>query len=296
MKRNVRNLLVVGFFSIFLPWGILALHAVAQTSARAGGIDPSKLPDIEGIHLGMSIEQASAVMEALFPAGPNHTLTVTAGKFQNAPDKPWLTGMTGSVVNACTGCGDQVIVRLNTPPNPQQVVSVQRGLLIQQGKEPTVDTTLAGLRQEYGQETAKGNYDPNRPFLAWLFDEQGQHLPSSTPKFAPGCAGAIAQPRAGGAGATDPYATPFVLPNNPVTPKVIAALMVDPCRSHVYVRAELTLTGPGLSLVKGVAVYMSENDLDTRDVIAAQQYLDSVAAAKKQQELKNAQQQAAPKL
>jgi len=43
-------------------------------------------------------------------------------------------------------------------------------------------------------------------------------------------------------------------------------------------------------------IHMSENALDTRDIIAAQKYLDDVAAAKKQQDLKKAQQQAAPSL
>jgi hypothetical protein len=77
---------------------------------------------------------------------------------------------------------------------------------------------------------------------------------------------------------------------------VIASLKANGCRSHVYIRAELSAVGPGGALVRIISIHMSENDLDTRDVIAAQQYLDGIAAAKKQQEMKNAQQQSAPKL
>jgi hypothetical protein len=43
-------------------------------------------------------------------------------------------------------------------------------------------------------------------------------------------------------------------------------------------------------------VTISENSEDTRDVIAGQQYLDNVANGQSQQQMKNAQQQAAPKL
>jgi hypothetical protein len=43
-------------------------------------------------------------------------------------------------------------------------------------------------------------------------------------------------------------------------------------------------------------MYVSENDLDTRDAIAAQQYLDGITAAQKQQQIKHDQQVAAPKL
>jgi hypothetical protein len=45
----------------------------AQVPAAAGaGVDPSKLPDVEGIHLGMSIENASAIMKSLFPRRLTH--------------------------------------------------------------------------------------------------------------------------------------------------------------------------------------------------------------------------------
>jgi hypothetical protein len=106
--------------SILALTALPGVYAVAQTAAPAASVDPSKLPDVEGIHLGMSAEQASAIMKGLFPAG-THSLTVTAARFANTQDKVWLTSMTGSLASNCTGCSEQVILRFSTPPRVQQV-------------------------------------------------------------------------------------------------------------------------------------------------------------------------------
>jgi hypothetical protein len=60
------------------------------SSTPAAGVDPSKLPDAVGIHLGMPIEQASAMMKSQFPAG-TYTQTFTGSKFMNTSDKAWIT-------------------------------------------------------------------------------------------------------------------------------------------------------------------------------------------------------------
>jgi len=279
---SISSLICLFFLSI-APAGVSS-----QTPAAA--VDASKLPDIEGIHLGMSVEQASAIMKTLFPPG-THTLTATASKFMNTSDKPWITSMTGSLSNGCTGCSEQVFVRFSIPPNAQQVISIQRTIVFEAGKQPTMDATMAGLRQKYGQETSKSVPDPVQS-LAWFFNEQGHQLPAS-PQFQPGCAGGVLRPPPGG-DAGHPNPVGFVVATNPVTPSVIAAMMRDPCRSNVYLRVQLSPTGP--ALVHILDMYMSENALDTRDMIAAQQYLDGVAAGQKQQQLKKAQQQGAPTL
>ena len=266
----------------------------SQTQAPAAGVEASKLPDVEGIHLGMPIEQASAMIKSLFPAG-THTLTATGSKFLNTSDKPWITSMTGMLISGCPGCQEELVVRFSSPPNPQQVIAIQRSLVFGPDKQPLMEPTIAGLRQKYGPESSKSVPDPVQS-IVWLYDELGQHLQSPGSNFAQGCAGSLVGPPPGGDGLKNPNSVGFVLANNPITPSVIATIMRDPCRSNVHVRAQLSPTGPGNSLVHIVDVQMSENALDTRDVIAAQQYLDDVAARQKQQELKNAQQQAAPKL
>jgi len=304
MLRSSAQVMQMMVDAIFIAAVLTGVRANAQaqsapvqiSAAPAGAIDPSKLPDIEGIHLGMSVDQASAIMKTLFPA-PSHKLSVTAGRFMNAPDKPWITSMTGQLVTLpCNACADLVVLRLNTPPNPTQVVSVERTLVLADSQQPTLDATLAGLRQKYGPETQKSNNGTVMVTLSWMFDERGNHLPASTPQFTPGCAGTIAQPQPGGTGLDNPYGYGFVLASSPVTPQVIASMKANACRSHVYLRVELSLVGPGNSLVRIMAFHMSDNDLDTRDVIAGQQYLDGLAAARKQQQLKSAQQQSAPTL
>jgi len=258
----------------------------------AAGLDPSKLPDIEGIHLGMSVEQASAILKSLFPAGSN-TLTVTASKFLNTSDKAWITSMTGSLNNGCASCQEQVIVKFSMPPKPQQVIDIQRAIVFETNKQPPMDATIDGLRKKYGSETFKTVPDPVQ-YFAWLYDEEGKLLPA-TPQFGRGCAGSIVGPPVGGDPA-HPNSVGFALATGPVTPSAIAAMMRDPCRSHVHVSAQVSPSSPTLPLVHIIDIHMSENALDTRDVIAAQQYLDGVAAGQKQQQLKKAQQQAAPKL
>ncbi len=263
-------------------------------AAPAAGLDWSKLPDAVGIHLGMPAEQAAAMMKSQFPAS-TYTQTATGSKFMNTSDKAWITSMTSMLISGCPGCQEEIVVRFSIPPNPQQVIAIQRSLVFGTGKQPLIDPTLAGLRQKYGPESFKSVPDPVQS-LVWLYDEQGQHLPAPTVNFGQGCAGSLVGPPPGGDGLKNPNSVGFVLPNNPMTPSVIATIMRDPCRSNVHVRAQVSPTGPGNSLVHIVDIQMSENALDTRDVIAAQQYLDGAAAAKKQQELKNAQKQAAPTL
>jgi hypothetical protein len=268
--------------------------ANSAPSPPAGGLDPSKLPDAVGIHLGMPIEQASALMKSQFPAA-TYMLTATGSKFMNTSDKPWITSMTVMLISGCSGCQEELVVRFSSPPNLQQVIAIQRSLVFGPDKQPLMEATIAGLRQKYGPESAKSVPDPIQS-IVWLYDEQGQHLPSPGANFAQGCAGSLVGPPPGGDGLKNPNSVGFVLPNNPMTPSVIATIMRDPCRSNVNVRARLSPTGPGNSLVHIVDIQMSENALDTRDVIAAQQYLDGVAAGQKQQDLKNAQKQDAPKL
>jgi hypothetical protein len=266
----------------------------SQIPAPAVGLDPSKLPDAVGIHLGMPIEQASAMMKSIFPAA-TYTTTATGSKFMNAPDKAWITSMTATLISGCPGCQEEFVVRFSIPPNPQEVIGIQRSLVFGTGKEPLMDPTIAGLRQKYGPEAAKSVPDPTLS-LVWLYDEQGQHLPPPGGNFSQGCAGSLLGPPPGGDGLKNPNSVGFAMANAPVTPTVITTMMRDPCRSNVHVRAHLSPTGPGNSLVHIIDIQMTENALDTRDVIAAQQYLDGVASGQKQQQLKNAQQQSAPKL
>jgi hypothetical protein len=267
------------------------LRAPAQAPSAPGvAIDPSKLPDIEGVHLGMSFQQAMNVMTGLFP-GAN--LTPRGAKFENAPDKPWIARLEGRVPQTCNPlCLDQLAVMFSMPPNPQQVVSLERDIIFQQGKQATLDSLVASLRQKYGQEVATAK----PPRMDWLFDGQGRQL-APTKTYLADCAGQMVGTSAGNDDMKRPVSLGGVVGTPPITATDIAALTAQPCRSHVYIRAQmLTNTVQGVSIVTEFHVFVSENDLDTCDAIASQQYLDNIAAAQKQQQMKNAQQVAAPKL
>jgi hypothetical protein len=131
------------------------------TVAPAGPLDPAKLPDVVGIHLGMPREDVAGILLKLHPGnpiqpeGPN----TVAGLFFSSD----LPGKSG---------GDNIHVEFTLPPGKQRVYYIERGL---QYKLPlSRDNVLASLRQKYGHEIF---YDPNGAHMFWLFDEQGHPIP-----------------------------------------------------------------------------------------------------------------------
>jgi hypothetical protein len=269
---------------ILVAASLVALRAASPraqvASPPSGGLDPSKLPDIEGIHLGMSVQGATGIIETLFPPSQ---LFVTFAKFQDVPDTSWVSSIHKKCQTktklACNGpYSDEVTVWFSTPPNKQVVVAVERDLEYNQGKRPTIDTVTAALRQKYGQEFPQ-DYAPNgTPGMSWVFDEQGKLISPSTTNLQPGCAGSIAEPPAGESGPSGTVVIPFIVPDHPVTPKVVSELMVNPCRSHIYVLATLSAQN---GIVRTMYLKLSENAEDARDAIAGQEYLDSIAVAQK---------------
>ncbi len=284
------------FAVIFLAASLAGLRATAQNAqipvAPAGGIDPSKLPDIEGIHLGMSVPDAVARMKALFPGkgGSDLGVTVAYAHFLHTSDPAWQGAVAGNG-DPCnknnSTCRDEISITFNAPPNKAVAVSIERNLLFQQGKQPTPDTVKAALIQKYGPNPII--LGPNA--LGWAFDEQGGPLNSPTMKTRVQCAGNVKAPIATGPSPTN--ATPEGgMFSTLLTQADINQVMRDQCRVGVYVFANL---GANAQIVQTLSIKMSENSEDTRDVFAEEQYLDHVAEAQNQQQLKKAQQQAAPK-
>lgn len=145
----------------------------AQDAAPSGRLDPAKLPDISGLHLGVSLVEAKAVMQKWYPRG----VAVTNG----GPFGPQHQTPVGTFRATADG-GDEAGVDLTMPPNAQVVWHVSRRL-----PQPKVahNVLVAGLRQKYGKETyAAGpggmTTDDNRiQQMWWVFDEQG-HLASQS--------------------------------------------------------------------------------------------------------------------
>src|SRR5580698_2613647 len=78
--------------------GMLVAASVTSTPAQlpavpAGGLNPAKLPDVVGIHLGMDVAQALAIVRAKYPA----TNTLFYTKFKDTRDAPWISRVNGKL-------------------------------------------------------------------------------------------------------------------------------------------------------------------------------------------------------
>jgi hypothetical protein len=296
-KLSMRRVIVVAV--IFVTASLAGLHAAAQAkpapfrvpAAPAGGIDSSKMPDIVGVHLGMSPQEVAAKLKPLYPPTriPGNGLNLGYAKFGHAAGSPWVQTMNGKE-DACGNneCTDVLNVVFNAPPNKQGAVGIDRAVSFQQGKQPTPDTVKAALLQKYG---------PNpfyvSPFImGWVYDEQGRPIAPPNGKNLAQCAGTITSGAAAGPTPTNAAPEYGLTGTRALTPADVADLMRNPCRVGVYVLADMSVAG---QVVNSFTVKISENSEATRDVIAEQQYLDSVAAGQQQQQLKKAQEQPVPK-
>jgi hypothetical protein len=139
-------LLAVVFFaaSFFAP----RAHAQAAQVpvAPAGGIDASKLPDIQRIHLGTSVSDTVAKLRALYPEikVPGYGVTLGYLRFAHIADKPWVNDVLASG-SACGNpqCSESMTVLFDAPPNKQGAISIARSLSFEQGKQPTPDIVKA---------------------------------------------------------------------------------------------------------------------------------------------------------
>lgn len=154
---------------------VLAFVGIAPALASAapeGSLDPAKLPDISGIHLGMKMPEAKAALQKVYPSA---RIDAMNGGGLGPYNQPAVA--TFRVQGNNTG-HDQAGVDLTMPPNEQLVWHVSRVT-----PQPHVAhaALVAGLRQKYGKETfAIANSDKppandNEVIqMWWVFDERGQ--------------------------------------------------------------------------------------------------------------------------
>jgi hypothetical protein len=255
--------------------------APASAPALAPSAPPnfSKLPDVNGIQLGMTVDQALAKIKALYPNPAG--MTVSYVKFEKTADKPWVHDI---VLQTSVNAGEHLTVRFNDPPDEQRVLFVSRSLIFQQGKQTTLANMKAALLQKYGQPRSSRSET-----LIWSFDEQGN--PLNDPKLnGTDCSGFAMQNNAGEGGD----------PGRPT----IAQLGVDPaqddlqknpCYSGVHISANTGIPMPD-GLVISLDVNMSENGYATRTYIDEQAYIKNAANQAQQEQFKKAQERSAPKL
>jgi hypothetical protein len=146
-----------------------------KVAAPVGPLDPSKLPDVGGIHIGATSAEVTPVLQKLHPGAPLQTIA-------NGQGKP----PSGVRLNVSTGIPtswDTILVDYSYEPNkPQTVYFVSRSVRYVQ---PIArQNVLDALRQKYGKETedvTTGGVGITA--VVWLFDEQG-HVVYTTPSTA----------------------------------------------------------------------------------------------------------------
>jgi hypothetical protein len=160
---------------------ILLASLVASSrppAPQAPQIDASKMPDVYGLHLGMTAEDAKATLEKQFAQFHASVLSQPVGFGPGNRQQ----GIYSFSANA-GGAGGQMAVDVTLPPNPQLVWHIVRN-----APQPNVNraVVLAALRQKYGKETyaVAFNAVPGKTTtddsiiqaMVWLMDEQGHPL------------------------------------------------------------------------------------------------------------------------
>jgi hypothetical protein len=268
--------------------------ATSQPAAAAGSApwdssappNFSKLPDVNGIQLGMTNDQVLAKIKALYPGSPPNT-TVTLGyvNFEKTADKPWLGSARVFVLGDTCGpqCQEEVNITFNGRPDEPRAISVMRSLSFEEGKRTTVANIKAALLQKYGQRPVYSDAQ----VMSWIFDEQGN--PLNDPKFnGAQCAGVIL----GGGGAPASMSNPNLI-------RGVSGILTDsdlktPCASGVHVKADVLAQADGL--VYALNVTMSENSYAMRAFVHELAYTQNVANQEQQQKIKKAQDTSAPTL
>jgi hypothetical protein len=160
------------------PWMPPASGDIAPPEPSAP-LNPLKLPDVMGIHLGMTPQEAVPIMHKQFPANYN---------FQEIPPQLWpvayhvYEGLTASdprTLNAPLG-----YVSFTGPPKKPLVWHVAR---YTRGMHATRENVVAALREKYGRESValvssgmgsgKTSDIGQMQDMFWLFDERGGRVP-----------------------------------------------------------------------------------------------------------------------
>ena len=246
--------------------------------AFKGPLDPAKLPDIGGVHIGEGREQAIAALKKIHPGAQLSAIP-------QPPDLP-PAGMTLSFGNyQPPPSWDNTSVTFTFDSNQQTVYSVYRDVRY----EPNISrqNLIDALRQKYGKETAAADVATQETHndaailkMWWLIDEQGvvQHPSRFDPNaHAPsGC-----MESAGGAEGVSRYRTEA---SGYVAGRLPAATY---CDSLIMLTAVLD-QGSRPDLVSNSRILLSDAALIRRSIVAMGDAQMSKARQRQQNELKKA--------
>ena len=150
--------------------------------AAPAHLDPSHMPDIIGVHLGMDPKDALAVVRAHYP---KNLLTSYNNNLAVFPSPVFQ----GTIVNPAEIAQDDFNFQATLPPDKQMIWRVRR---ITKRMHINRETLIAALRQKYGKESVAfinisdivAPNDTQIGTMVWLFDESGRHI--SVPYSSPG--------------------------------------------------------------------------------------------------------------
>jgi len=286
-----------------------ALGGVQLPTVPPGGLDPSKLPDIVGIHIGTPTEKVIAQLNSLYPRVRNERGTQMFGpggygvgadvatpglgflKYAPTNDPPYVASayysrpFSDPCPSSPTGCqsNDEIRAIFSGPPE-KVLVRLERATSYGSGQPTTTANLKAALAQKYGP-----NFTEDPPMtLNWAFDEQGKALPA--PPKPVSCRGIISQQ-----GSLIPLTSYLGLSYTGTPPPLqqqLTPIMRGRC-SYILLQAQIS--GQPNGPANALTVIIQELPEDLRDAFAAETYIQQAANARSNQQLKNAQQQAAPK-
>lgn len=141
-------------------------EGTAKIAAKAGFLD------VVGIKLGMTVKEAVAALQAHNAGFKPYPITLR--EYEALPGvvmTPVLRAPNPAGPNATSG--DDFNLVLTYAPNEAFVWGIVRNMGFGRIEDrPTVENTLAGLRQKYGQESVKESDSR----LIWIYDAQGQQV------------------------------------------------------------------------------------------------------------------------
>jgi hypothetical protein len=160
------------------PWTPPVDASAAAPRVAPIKLEPEKMPDVIGVHLGMDPKEAMAIMRSHYPK--NRPTSYDTSNLAAFPGPVFQ----GSYINPLNNQDDDFVFYATLPPEKQLVYKVNR---MTKGMHINRQTLLAALRAKYGKESAAFGPDRNTPpsndaeinLMLWLFDESGHHVPLS---------------------------------------------------------------------------------------------------------------------
>lgn len=157
-----------------------------KATEAAALVDPlklpevAKMPDVVGVRLGMTEQQALQILHGQYPRGRFQEIPA-GGIFPTNPKADY-----GFNVLPTDAIATDVVVSLTAPPGPQVVWRVVRFTRRIHANHASV---LAALRQKYGKESLAGHEngaittdEQSIGQLLWVFDEHGGRPPMPAPQ------------------------------------------------------------------------------------------------------------------